>query len=321
LVLTLHGRHGAAVPFFDASVAAFERAGDRLSVPMGQLYKCHCLLYQGLVDEALALARTAVEQLRSEECSISVWARQARYVMGTIGAAILQLGYRTGKTVPLHLRVGLFSLGQVLHAAGRLEEASASFESALRSPLPAGAREWDLFLVQDGWYLEHLLATGYYAQARDYIRGHINRCEDSRLAEAIAAIGHARMGIADLETPESVDDLAERIERMAEALDSRTKPHLIHALLELAARSRGLGDLGLAESLLGQAREACAAASIRLLEVDCLLEDAWIKLAWGQAHAATQLHLEARGRIDAWGYRLRVEDAERLAAAIARRGD
>ena len=321
LVLLLHGRFVDAIRFFDAAEQAFSRADDQLSVPMAQLYKRTCLLYNGQVTAALSVSQAAIEQLGSVECDISRWARSSTgYVMGTLARIILQIGYRGGKTVPLHLRIGLFNHAEVLHAARRLDDAKAAFESALMSPLPASAREWDMFLIQDSWYLDFLLSTSAHDQARRYIDEQLNSYQDSRLAESIAAITQARLRIGQIDHPAELRSLTEALEAQAEVFDLRTRPQLIHALLELATRARTLQDLELAESLLARARSECRQSNNQLLMLDCLLEEGWIKLCRGEMHRAIQAQMQADEQSTQTGYLLHSEQILALGAAIDREG-
>jgi len=89
--------------------------------------------------------------------------------------------------------------------------------------------------------------------------------------------------------------------------------HQIRGLLLLAAAYRNLGDLDAARLRLEKAWRMTEKYRLRLLAVDCLLEQAWQERAGGAVTQAIETARRAEAMVHETGYLLRLPAAHGLA--------
>jgi len=198
-------------------------------------------------------------------------------------------------------------LGELGPAADRAEEAEATFE-AVGDPM---GRRTVLGFVGDiaADLGDFDGARAHYARARDLVDGD----------EAALDLGfwHANMGRTAMRSGD--DATAQRELEQAEVhLRSTPMWYLAHVLVQLGSLARRRGDLGRAETLLGEALEHLRAFGAAIEAVSCLDELARVALDRRDPERAATLFAVATGLRDATAVAMTTDDRKVLARDIDR---
>ena len=215
-----------------------------------------------------------------------------------------------------------FGRGDVLHQAGRLEEAEAAFIEAERVTDAEGKPIPNLFFFWELPHCELLVTMRRPAEAEARARHALAleaQTKGSLLATAQIHLALASALVARLELDGDAD-AASAARHVDEALDRlRQATHQVHlprGLLGRATLRRRQGDLAGAQADLAEALRIAGRSDMALAQADGQLVLAELCRARGDRHGAREAVRTARSMIDRMGYRRRDPEVARLEAVL-----
>jgi hypothetical protein len=294
-----------------------DQAGEALHA-LGRLaeawHPMHMLLQESVAKEDL---RGAVKSaITISELSLTTGDLQSaeKYARESIA-------YADRRSSPFHREVARSTLAEILHQAGKLEEAGLLFSDAESIKMQRRPERPQLASMQGYAYCELLLSQERLADVEARARRIVEwaRIDDSLLAEALGHLALARVrrlsaaagGPAHLSSAEKEIRDALSVLRRAGA-----EFRLPYALVECAAIQRLQKDFAAAQAALDEALWVATSNGMRLQAADCHIEFAHVQLDQRQIEMACESLRQARAIVEQTGYARRRPDIDRLRAFL-----
>jgi tetratricopeptide (TPR) repeat protein len=209
----------------------------------------------------------------------------------------------------------LTTLADILHQAGRLNEAEETFRKAEMMQ-----KQWQevypiLYSLGGFRYCDLLLGQGRGQEVRDRA---VQTLEWGKKGYSLLSIAldNLSLGIACLQQASGADNYAEAAGFLQRAVDglrlAGQLDHLPRGLLARAALYRLTGAYPQAQRDLDEAIRIATRGSMRLHEADCHLESARLSLAIGDRASARKAWETAKAMVEEMGYHRRDEEVKEI---------
>jgi tetratricopeptide (TPR) repeat protein len=282
LLLRHHGNIIDGIDFLQAADKIFIQEQELVGIWVISGFLARSLLFAGRVQEALEVSGRCYHLLRFSN-------------------------------KPTFLRIASRVHSGVLYHAGHVQDSLNIYQSSDKLPI-GDIHDVDyLHGIQEVQYCELLVFLGSYEEVHQRIQENSNIMKVSKVSSIMMSLMIAELRLKQYPDTENLmlitSELANYVNQREYGVIADNK---IRGLLLLTAAYRRLGKLETAKENLELAWQITHKYRLRLLEVDCLLEQARLEYAFNQIMQAAETSTKAEAMIHETGYLLRLPELATL---------